>query len=237
MAGLYRDKAVVIRAIKLGESDRILTLLTEAHGKVRAVAKGVRKTHSKFGARLEPTTHVSIQMYEGRELDTITQAEAIDHFSEVRADLHRWGRATTMLEAAEHIAQEREPNPPLYRMVVGALRSLDGEDSPLVLAGFLWKLLSLEGYHPQLNECVACGATEDLVAMDFDDGGVRCVSDRRGTAVSHEAIMLMRRILGGDLVTALREPASSATAEAEALAVATVEHHVERRLRAVRTQL
>jgi DNA repair protein RecO (recombination protein O) len=237
MPGLYRDKAVVIRAIKLGESDRILTLLTEAHGKVRAVAKGIRKTSSRFGARLEPTTHVAVQMYEGRELDTITQAEAIDHFGQVRTDLHRWGRATTMLEAAEHIAQEREPNVALYRMVVGALRSLDSEDSPLVLAGFLWKLLSLEGYHPQLNECVACGSTEDLVAMDFDDGGVRCRADRRGTAVSAEAIVLMRRMLGGDLVTALREPASSATAEAEALAVATVEHHVERRLRAVRTQL
>jgi len=237
MPGLYRDKAVVIRAIKLGESDRILTLLTEAHGKVRAVAKGVRKTTSRFGARLEPTTHVAVQLYEGRELDTITQAEALDHFSAVRADLHRWGRATTMLEAAEHIAQEREPNPPLYRMVVGALRSLDGEDAPLVLAGFLWKLLSLEGYHPQLNECVTCGSREDLVAMDFDGGGVLCRSDRRGTAVSGEAIALMRRLLGGDLVTALREPASAATAEAEALAVATVEHHVERRLRAVRTQL
>lgn len=237
MPGLYRDKAVVIRAIKLGESDRILTLLTEAHGKVRAVAKGVRKTTSRFGARLEPTTHVAVQLYEGRELDTITQAEALDHFGAVRTDLHRWGRATTMLEAAEHIAQEREPNPPLYRMVVGALRSLDNDDAPLVLAGFLWKLLSLEGYHPQLNECVTCGSRDDLVAMDFDGGGVLCRADRRGTAVSPEAILLMRRLLGGDLVTALREPASAATAETEALAVASVEHHVERRLRAVRTQL
>ena len=111
--------------------------MTERHGKVRAVAKGVRKTKSRFGARLEPTSHVALQLYEGRELDIVTQAETIDHFRDLRDDLDRLGRAVTMLEAVDQVAQEREPNARLYRMLLGALRTLAARDSPLVSAAFL----------------------------------------------------------------------------------------------------
>src|SRR5207302_2274538 len=83
---LYRDQGVVLRTIRLGEADRIVTLVTEGHGKVRAVAKGVRKTKSRFGGRLEPLSHVSMLLYEGRELDIVTQAEALDHFRVIRED-------------------------------------------------------------------------------------------------------------------------------------------------------
>jgi DNA repair protein RecO (recombination protein O) len=233
----YRDRAVVLRTIPLGEADRIVTLMTENHGRVRAVAKGIRRTTSKFGSRLEPTTHVSLQLYLGRELDTITQAETIAHLSNVRDDLHRFSRANVMLETVDQVALEREPNNSLYRMLVGALAELDRDDAPLVLAGFLLKLLALEGFQPQLDECVACGSMSNLVAFDVDDGGLRCSDDRRGIAVDHEAIFLMRQMLGGELASALREPASAATAEAEAVAVGLVEHHIERRLRAARTRL
>ncbi len=221
----------------LGEADRIVTLMTENHGRVRAVAKGIRRTTSKFGSRLEPTTHVSLQLYLGRELDTITQAETISQLGNIRDDLHRFGRANVMLETVDQVALEREPNNALYRMLVGALAELDRDDAPLVLAGFLLKLLALEGFQPQLDECVACGGVSNLVAFDLDDGGLRCVDDRRGLAVDYEAIFLMRRMLGGDLAGALREPESPATAEAEAVAVGLVEHHIERRLRAARTRL
>ena len=233
----YRDRAVVLRTIPLGEADRIVTLMTENHGRVRAVAKGIRRTTSKFGSRLEPTTHVALQLYLGRELDTITQAETIAHMGNVRDDLHRFSRANVMLETVDQVALEREPNNALYRMLVGALAALDQEDAPLVLAGFLLKLLALEGFQPQLDECVACGSVSNLVAFDVDDGGLRCSDDRRGIAVDHEAIFLMRQMLGGELAAALREPASPATAEAEAVAVGLVEHHIERRLRAARTRL
>jgi DNA repair protein RecO (recombination protein O) len=233
----YSDRAVVLRTIPLGEADRIVTLMTESHGRVRAVAKGIRRTTSKFGSRLEPTTHVSLQLYLGRELDTITQAETIAHMGNVRDDLHRFGRANVMLETVDQVALEREPNNALYRMLVGALGELDKADAPLVLAGFLLKLLALEGFQPQLDECVACGKSSNLVAFDVDDGGLRCVDDRRGIAVDHEAIFLMRQILGGELAAALQEPESPATAEAEAVAVGLVEHHIERRLRAARTRL
>ncbi|HUR77292.1 MAG TPA: DNA repair protein RecO [Acidimicrobiales bacterium] len=233
----YRDRAVVLRTIPLGEADRIVTLMTENHGRVRAVAKGIRRTTSKFGSRLEPTTHVSLQLYLGRELDTITQAETIAHMTNVRDDLHRFGRANVMLETVDQVALEREPNHALYRMLAGALGELDRDDAPLVLAGFLLKLLALEGFQPQIDVCVACGSASNLVAFDVDDGGLRCIDDRRGVAVDPEAIFLMRSILGGELAAALREPASASTAEVEAIAIGLVEHHIERRLRAARTRL
>ena len=221
----------------LGEADRIVTLMTEAHGRVRAVAKGIRRTTSKFGSRLEPTTNVSVQLYVGRELDTITQAETISHMPNTRDDLHRFGRANVMMETVDTMSPEKEPNPPLYRMLVGALTALDNDDAPLVLAGFLLKLLALEGFQPQMDVCVACGRSDDLVSFDPIDGGMRCRNDRRGMAIDDETMLLMRQMLGGELAAALRVPASPATAEAEAIAVAVVEHHIERRLRAARTRL
>ena len=117
--GLYRDQGVVLRSIRLGEADRIVSFITEGRGKVRAVAKGVRKTKSRFGARLEPTSHVSMLMYEGRELDIVTQVEALDHFRVIREDLERLSRATAMLEAVDQVVQERQPGTRLS----GSIRS------------------------------------------------------------------------------------------------------------------
>lgn len=228
---LYRDAGVVLRTHKLGEADRIVTFLTEGRGKVRAVAKGVRKTKSRFGSRLEPINHVALQLYEGRELDTVTQAETLDHFRPIREDLERVGRATALLEVADQVAQEGEPNAALYRMLVGALRSLAAQSSPLLVSGFYWKLLSLEGFHPMLEACATCGVDGPFVAFDLAEGGVLCRSCRRGHPVSPEALTLVRRILGGSLASALAEPPSPHTTEAEALAVRAMEYHLERRLR------
>ena len=230
---IYREQGVVLRTHRLGEADRIVSVLTEGRGKVRAVVKGVRKTKSRFGARLEPMTHVALQLYEGRELDTVTQAETIETFRAVREDLDRVARAGALLEAVDQLAQEGEPNPALYRMLLGALRSLADRDSPLIVAGFYWKLLSLEGFHPLLEACAACGAEDaPLVAFDLEQGGSLCRSCRRGTAVSDAAFALLREILGGQLSKALLEPASEVTAEVESLATRALEHHLERRLKA-----
>jgi DNA repair protein RecO (recombination protein O) len=234
---LYNDRGVVLRSIKLGEADKIVTLVTEGRGKVRAVAKGLRKTKSRFGGRLEPMTHVSVQMYEGRELDTITQVETIDNFRVIRDDLDRVAHAQALLEVVDQLAQERQANPRLYQMLVGALKTMAVGDSALLVPAFFWKLLALEGYQPLLDECASCGATEDLVAFDLEEGGVLCRSDRRGAPISTEAIVLMRRILGGELAGALTEPAGSATQEVATLATAALEHHLERRLKSLGTLL
>lgn len=230
---LYRDQGIVLRTHKLGEADRIVSFITERHGKVRAVAKGVRKTKSKFGARLEPPSHVALQLYEGRELDIVTQAESIDHFKAIREDLDRLTRAVTLLEAVDQLSLEREPNPDLYRMLLGALRALADRNSPLIVAGFHWKVLALEGFRPVVDHCVSCEATEGLVAFDPDEGGVLCTEHRRGTRLSPEAIALLQDILGGRLAAALEAPASSATHEVDHLATRVMEHHLERRLRSV----
>jgi len=223
----------VLRTHKLGEADRIVSFITERHGKVRAVAKGVRKTKSRFGARLEPTSHVAVQFYEGRELDIVTQAESVDHFRAIRVDLDRLTRAVSMLEAVDQLAQEREVNPELYRMLLGALRTLAALDSTLVLAGFFWKLLALEGFRPITDSCATCGAVDDLVAFDLHEGGVLCRTHRRGTAMSPAAVVMLQQILGGQLAAVLDRPDSPASAEVDHLATRAMEHHLERRLRSV----
>jgi DNA repair protein RecO (recombination protein O) len=233
VTGLYRDTGIVLRTYKLGEADRIVVLLTNHHGKVRAVAKGVRKTKSRFGARLEPLSHVSLLLYRGRDLDVVSQAESIDHFRALRDDLDRLTRAVALLEVVDQLAQEREENPRLYSMLLGALRSLAAQDAPLLVPAFFWKLLAAEGYHPVLDVCVSCGSDGPLVAFDVHEGGTLCRTCRRGSAITPAALALLRRILGGELVSALAEPASPATHEVEVLATRAVEHHLERRLRAV----
>ena len=232
--GLYRDEGIVLRTHKLGEADRIVSVLTRRHGKVRAVAKGVRKTKSRFGARLEPPTHLQLQLYEGRgELHIVDQAETIDHFRAIRDDLDRLTRAVSMLEAADQLGLEGEPNPPLYQMLLGALRALAGHSGPLVLPSFFLKVLALEGFRAVVDRCVECGAEEGLVAFDLESGGARCQEHRMGTAVSPEALALLADILGGRLGQALNEEASAATREVEHLATRSMEHHLERRLRSV----
>jgi DNA repair protein RecO (recombination protein O) len=237
VTGLYRDQGVVLRTYRLGEADRIVVLLTAGHGKVRAVAKGVRKTKSRFGSRLEPTSNVSLLMYEGRELDIVSQAESIDHFRPIRDDLARVSDAMALLEAVDQVAQEREANLALYQMLVGALRALADRRAPLLVPAFFWKLLSLEGAGPLLDQCARCGlpATSfDLVAFDLGEGGALCRTCRTGPSLSPEALGLLRAILGGGLGRVLLEPSSPSTAEVAALATHSLEIHLERRLKAVR---
>ena len=235
---LYRDQGVVLRTIKLGETDRIVTILSQGHGKIRAVAKGVRKPGSRFGARLEPMTHLAFQCYRGRsELDIVNQVETIDANRALREHYGCLTHAISMLEAADQVAQDREPNPALYRMLVRALLTLAANPSPLVSGAFFWKLLSLEGYHPMLDECVRCGTTEDdgceYVAFDLDEGGLLCADCGRfaGKRISAEALVQLRRILGGELRAALAEPPGPVTVETERLALSSLEHHHERKLR------
>ena len=133
-----------------------MSFLTRDHGKVRAVAKGVRKTKSRFGGRLEPPGHVELLLYEGRgELDIVSQAETIDHFRPLRTSPA--GPAVSMLEAADQLALERQ-QPPMYRMLVEALLHAVRPGRSARRAGFFLKALALEGFRPQVDVCVACGS-------------------------------------------------------------------------------
>ncbi|MGH9081410.1 MAG: DNA repair protein RecO [Acidimicrobiales bacterium] len=235
---LFRDRGMVLRTIRLGEADRIVTLMTEQHGKVRAVAKGVRRTRSKFGSRLEPLSHVALLGWQGRgDLDIVDQVEVIDTNRTVREDLDRMTAAMSMLEAVDQIGQERHANPRLYGMLVGAVDALGGREPSMVAAAFFLKVLALEGTAPVLDLCVACGEEEPalLVAFDLSEGGVLCRRCRRGRPVSPGALALMRRVLGGDLAAVLAEPPSPFTDEVGALATEAMESHLDRRLRSVRS--
>jgi DNA repair protein RecO (recombination protein O) len=235
MPGLYRDQGVVLRTIKLGEADRIVTFLTQGHGKVRAVAKGIRKSGSRFGARLEPTSHVAIQCYRGRELDVVTQVETIDANRSLRESYACITHAVPMLEAVDQVAQEREPAPAMYRMLVGALRTLSEHPSPVVTPAFFWKLLSLEGFHPYLDGCVRCGdELGPFTAFDLAEGGVLCATCGRlgGMRVEPEALAFLGRLVGGELHVAMAQPPEHQHVhEIERLGVLALEHHSERRLR------
>jgi DNA repair protein RecO (recombination protein O) len=235
---LFRDRGVVLRTIRLGEADRIVTLMTEQHGKVRAVAKGVRRTSSKFGSRLEPFSHVALLGWQGRgDLDMVNQVEVIDTFRPVREDLDRMAAAMTMLEVVDQIGQERHGNPGLYEMLVGAMAALSEHNSPMVAPAFFLKVLALEGSAPVLDGCVSCGEEDDgaLVAFDLIEGGVLCRGCRRGRPLTAGGLELLRRTLGGGLAGVLAEPRSDVTDEVTALATEAMEAHLDRRLRSVRS--
>jgi DNA repair protein RecO (recombination protein O) len=172
----YRDDGVVLRTQKLGEADRIITLLCRQNGRVRAVAKGVRRTKSRWGARLEPFTHVDVMIHPGRSLDVITQAEVIRPYgAPLAADYPRYTAGTAMLETAERFTpMEKEPALRQFLLLIGGLRTLGqtGEDEReprLVLDAYLLRSLSVAGYAPALEECARCGAPG--IAPGGPDGG------------------------------------------------------------------
>lgn len=231
---LYRDTGVVLRTYRLGEADRIVVLYTAEHGKVRAVAKGVRRTQSRFGARLEPASEVRLLLHRGRDLDVISQAELVSNPDPIRSDLDRMTQALAILEVVDLISLDREPDAGRYRMLVGVLATLTTNPGALVVPAFFWKLLAAEGLRPELDICVACGAEDvELVAFDLDEGGTLCRGCRRGTPLSASALTLLRLVLGGGLAAALAAPVGAATHEVGHLAVRAMEHHLDRRLRAV----
>jgi DNA repair protein RecO (recombination protein O) len=228
---LYRDDGVVLRTYKLGEADRIVVLFTRGRGKVRAVAKGVRRTRSKFGSRLEPGSVVQLQLYEGRNLDIVTQAERIEHLAALRADLESYGRASIVLEAVDQITTDGEPSPALYKLLTGALRELDQSGNVLVVPAFVAKLLALEGVQPLVDACVGCGRTEDLVTLQLHDGGVSCRSCRRGgQPITEEVRQALSHLLAGRVRHVLDTTPLAVGHELEMLASRLIEQHIERRL-------
>jgi DNA repair protein RecO (recombination protein O) len=230
----YHDEGVVLRTYRLGEADRIVVFLTKNHGKVRAVAKGVRKTKSRLGSRVEPLSHVTLLCWRGRELDIVSQAEVIDSFRAIRDDFGRIGSALAMLEIIDQVALEDHASPELFALLVGALRFLESSSSPLVLGAFCLKLLRLEGVEPITNVCAGCGADGPLVAFDAREGGFLCARCRRGDAVSAEVVELVQSVLTGSLGRVLAAPVPPSFVAFERLAIRAVECHLDRQLRSTR---
>jgi DNA repair protein RecO (recombination protein O) len=245
---LFRDEAVVLRVHKLGEADRIITLLTRRHGRIRAVGKGVRRTSSRFGARLEPASHIDIQFHSktvdahvpinGRGLDLVTQTESLDSFgAQLSGDYPRWTAASAICEIAERLtAEEGEPALRLYLLVVGALRALvAGEhEASLILDAFVIRAVANEGWAPALDLCAKCGEPGPHTAFHVAAGGVVCRPCRPPGAVHplNGTIDLMSALLHGDWdVADLSDPAPRR--QASGLISAHLQWHMERTLRAL----
>lgn len=229
---LRHDEGIVLRSYPFGEADRVVVLLSPRRGKLRTVAKGVRKTTSRFGGRLEPFTHVELVVYEGRNLDVITQVEVVEAFPRLRRDLDRVVVASTMVEAADAVVQEHEPSTALFGVVRKGLQVLDrtGPLHPDLIAAFLLQLARVAGMAPSLDRCVDCRRPASD-RFSFVAGGVVCGSCRTEGAVRlREGLTdYLARLAYTDLDD-LPPPVSGIAGEAIGVARRFAEHHFDRRL-------
>lgn len=235
---LYRAEAVVLRTHKLGEADRIITLLTRHQGRVRAVAKGVRRTTSRWGSRLEPFAHVDLQLAEGRSLDVITQAVTLSPFQAgLGLDYDRYTAGTVMLETAERlVTEEREPAVQQFLLLVGGLRALvAGEHGHhQVLDSYLLRSLAVSGYAPSFDHCVRCGSAGPHRFFNPSSGGVLCTACKVPGSASPaaETLEVLGALLAGDWpVVHAASPRS--LREASGLVAAYLSWHLERGLRSL----
>lgn len=187
---IVHDQGIVLRTYDFGEADKIVVLLSPNSGKLRTVAKGIRKTKSRFGGRLEPFCHVDLTLYEGRNLDTITAVSTIDTFPHMRADLGSVLTASTMAEAVDLVATEGEPATGLFLLLRRGLAALDsGVRGPDLVASFLLRLARIVGVEPSLRHCASCGRDE-AVKFSIAGGGAVC-----GTCSIPGAVRLREGVL------------------------------------------
>lgn len=239
----YRDEAVVLRTHKLGEADRIITLLSREHGKVRAVARGVRRTSSKFGARLEPFSHVDVQFAVGRTLDVVTQAVTLHSYCEpLGLDYELYTTGQVMVETADRLVdQEGQPAPRQFQLLLGGLHALtsgtnDGLRPPaMVMDSYLLRAIASAGYAPNLVDCARCGAPGPHEAFSPVMGGLVCRSCRP-PGCAHPApatISYLGALLSGEWA-ATRQIDDVVVRQGSGLVAAFVSWQLERGLRSLR---
>jgi DNA repair protein RecO (recombination protein O) len=232
----YRDEAVVLRTHKLGEADRIVTFLSRYHGQVRAVAKGVRRTASKFGARLEPFMVADVQFFEGRNLDTVSQVETLGSYGrEIIEDYSAYTAATAMVETAERLTGE-DSQPQQYLLLVGALRSLSNrEHEPgLILDSYLLRALAIAGWAPNFFDCSRCAEPGPHEAFVMQIGGVVCRDCRPAGAAVIDPLTAehLGALLSGDW-TLLDSSPESIRSAASGIVAAYSQWHIERGLKSL----
>jgi len=240
VAGSVKTEAVVLRTIRYGEADRVLHLYTRDRGRVAAMAKGVRRTRTRFGGRLEPYFRIAVVLYEGRsELLTVTSAETVDPHARLRADVHALDAAGRACDAVARLFETAEPHPAVYHLLCNELALLDrgagGPESAATRANqlaFRLKLLLAAGLAPQLTACASCGAREHLTGFSGAAGGVVCgACEASAFPLSAEAHAFMAEALGRALADA---PAAGERAlrQVERAIGEIAEHHAATRLRA-----
>jgi len=232
---IRHDQGIVLRGYPFGEADRVVVLLSPNNGKLRTVAKGVRKTKSRFGGRLEPFSHVDLVLYEGRNLDTITQVTMIEPFHHLRGDLDKVVAAGTMVEVADAVAQEEESSIRLFLLLQRGLRTLDlGGLHPDLVTAYLLKAADIVGVAAQLDQCAGCGRPDELTRFSFSAGGVLCERCRTAGAYALRPGLThyLAQLAGSDL-GALPNVDDSFSREAMGVARRFVEYHLERKLQSL----
>lgn len=229
---IIHDQGIVLRSYPFGEADRVVVLLSPNNGKIRTVAKGVRKTKSRFGGRLEPFTHVDLILYEGRNLDIITQAAVLEHFPRLRGDLDAVVAAGTMVEAVDAVAQEDEAAIRLFLLLQRGLKSLEvGNRGVDLITSFLLKIADVVGVAPSLLQCASCGRVDGLHRFSFGGGGSVC--DRctvEGAVRLRNGVTEYLAALAGSELTSLPPLDAALSSEAMGIARRFVEYHLDRKL-------
>jgi DNA repair protein RecO (recombination protein O) len=238
----YRDEAVVLRTHKLGEADRIITLLSRRNGKIRAVAKGVRRTTSKFGGRLEPFSHIDAQFATGRTLDVVTQAVTLHAFTEpLGGDYSAYTAGQVILETADRlVAEEREPSVQQFLLLIGALNALtagtaDGPRPPsMIMDSYLLRAVAVAGWAPSLADCAKCGLAGPHEAFNPQAGGMVCRRCRPPASALPSPVVVgyLSALLTGDWV-ASRNIDERDQRTASGLVSAFANWHLERGLRSL----
>jgi DNA repair protein RecO (recombination protein O) len=233
----FKTEAIVLRSIRYGEADRVLHLYTPDHGRVGAVAKGVRRVKSRLGGRLEPLSRVKLVLYQGRgDLCTISQVDTVQPYAALRERRGSLERATQACEAVLRLLDSTESNRPAYNLLCNELALLDASAEAAGRAqalAFRLKLLMAAGFAPELASCAACGDVEHLSGFSPSAGGVVCAGCEAGSfPLGEEAHRFLVMALGSPLAEAPAAP-ETALAQADRAISETVEYHAHVRLRRV----
>ena len=235
----YRDRAVVLRKLDYGEADRIFTLLTRDHGKVGAIAKGVRRQESKLGPSLELYGHIDVLLAKGRgELDVVAQVQRVPGYR-IAGDMERMAHAALIAELAERVCEDRHPIDGVYELAVLALAELAHETDPRrASAWFLMTALDLLGYAPQLMACVSCETPLPAkpAAFSAEAGGFldeKCALPSMDL-VPLAVIKVLRLMAAGDIETYRRVKLDGPLmASIEGVLQSQLEYHMDRRLKSL----
>ncbi|MGC9221380.1 MAG: DNA repair protein RecO [Solirubrobacteraceae bacterium] len=237
MPASLKTEALVLRSIRYAEADRILHVYTPAHGRQGVIAKGVRRARSRFGARLEPFSHVALVLYQGRgELLTVTAADTIAANGGLRESAVRLDAAARACDAVWRLFETGEPHPEVFTLLANELKLLAGGTAaagPENAVAFRLKLLLAAGILPQLGACVSCGDRQHLVGFSPSAGGVTCSACESGSfALDQEAYTFLVMALGSPLA---QIPAASERALrlADRAIRETAEHHAQVKLRPI----